>query len=60
MREQLDTEDLLKYKICTIHAGETIKYYCRDDKTALCGGCVIDHAKHNFIFADEEATSIIK
>ena len=45
---------------CDIHPEEQIKYYCRDDKVGICPECVVLHAKHDFIFADETAAQEIK
>jgi hypothetical protein len=47
---------------CITHVNETIKYYCRSDtcKKALCSECVIDHAKHDFINANELASFEVK
>ena len=46
--------------ICEIHPEEKIKYFCRDDKVALCPECVVNHAKHDFVFADENAANEVK
>ena len=45
---------------CEIHPQETVKYYCREDGKSLCPECVVDHAKHDFIFADESASFEVK
>lgn len=39
--------------MCELHPQERIKYFCRDDKIGLCPECVVFHAKHDFVFADE-------
>jgi len=45
---------------CEYHPNEKIKYFCRDDKVALCPECVVSHAKHDFVFADENAAIEVK
>ena len=45
---------------CQIHPSEKVKYFCRDDKTALCPDCVVHHARHDFIMANEDASREVK
>lgn len=45
---------------CEIHSGEIIKYFCRDCRVGLCPECVVHHAKHDFVFADEGAAFEVK
>ena len=45
---------------CPIHRGEPIKYYCITDQQGLCPECIVHHARHDFIFADEEAAAKVK
>ena len=45
---------------CMKHPSEKIKYYCRDDSTPLCPECVVEHARHDFIMANESASRSIK
>ncbi len=59
-QEKIDYETLSKFKFCAIHPNEPIKYYCKDDKTGLCPECIVMHARHDFIFADADSTSLIK
>ena len=59
-KEKVDIESLSKLKFCAIHPKEPIKYYCKDDKTGLCPECIVLHARHDFIYADEEATALVK
>jgi len=51
---------LMEYMRCEMHPSERIKYYCREDGKSLCPICVVDHAKHDFIFADESAAFEVK
>ena len=51
---------LLEYMRCELHPTERIKYFCREDGKSLCPNCVVDHAKHDFIFADETAAFEVK
>ena len=60
MREQIDYKAISKYRNCMLHPNELIKYYCRDDKQGLCPECIVHHARHDFIFADEEASAMVK
>lgn len=46
--------------MCKLHPHEKIKYYCKDDQTALCPDCVVDHARHDFIMANDVAGRLIK
>lgn len=46
--------------MCELHPTERIKYFCRDDKVGLCPECVVYHAKHDFVFADEGAAFEVK
>lgn len=45
---------------CELHPEERIKYYCRDCGKSVCPECVVDHAKHDFIFADGSAAFEVK
>jgi len=45
---------------CELHPEERIKYYCREDGKSVCPECVVDHAKHDFIFADASAAFEVK
>lgn len=47
-------------RTCALHPEEPIKYYCKDDKEGLCAECIVHHARHDFIFADEEASTEVK
>lgn len=60
MRAHIDFASIEKNKFCMLHAGEPIKYYCRDDKLGLCPECIVHHARHDFIFADEDAGNEVK
>ena len=51
---------LKEHMRCEIHPQERIKYYCREDGKSLCPECVVDHAKHDFIFADGSASFEVK
>lgn len=51
---------LQEYMRCELHPSERIKYFCRDDGKSLCPECVVAHAKHDFIFADETAAFEVK
>jgi hypothetical protein len=51
---------LKEHMRCEIHPQEQVKYYCREDGKSLCPECVVDHAKHDFIFADESASFEVK
>lgn len=53
------SQSFLTYE-CELHPGEKIKYYCRDDKIALCPDCVVEHKKHDFVFADSTAALEVK
>lgn len=46
--------------MCKLHPAEKIKYFCRDDKTALCPECVVYHARHDFIMANDLASTEVK
>ena len=46
--------------MCELHPKEKIKYFCRDCVIGLCPECVVFHAKHDFVFADEGAAFEIK
>jgi hypothetical protein len=46
--------------MCELHPTERIKYFCRDDRVGLCPECVVFHAKHDFVFADEGAAFEVK
>ena len=45
---------------CKIHPTEAVKYYCKDDRTALCPECVVQHARHDFIMANDNASRQVK
>jgi hypothetical protein len=47
---------------CASHPNEYIKYFCRDDmcKKGICPSCIFDHAKHDFIVANDVAVFEIK
>jgi len=45
---------------CELHPEEQIKYYCREDGKSCCPECIVDHAKHDFIFADTSAAFEVK
>ena len=51
---------LIEYMRCEVHPTEKVKYYCREDGKSLCPNCVVDHSKHDFIFADESAAFEVK
>ena len=42
--------------MCKVHPGERIKYFCRDDGVGTCPECIVHHAKHDFVLADEGAS----
>ena len=63
--KQLSPEEYLQFEskkleqqhlFCLLHPSEKIKYYCRDDKSALCPECVVYHARHDFIMANQNAS----
>jgi len=45
---------------CKIHPSEAVKYFCKDDQTALCPECVVEHARHDFIMANDNASRQVK
>lgn len=47
-------------RTCPMHPRQLVKYYCREDKTALCPECVHMHARHDFIQANADASREIK
>ena len=59
-REHLSFYDIGPFKYCQIHPQEEIKYYCREERLGICSECIVHHAKHDFIFADEAASEEIK
>ena len=58
--EEQITLMLKEHMRCEIHPQERIKYYCREDGKSLCPECVVDHSKHDFIFADDSAAFEVK
>lgn len=46
-------------KTCPLHPSEKVRYFCRDCKTAVCPDCVVDHARHDFIIANEDAAHLV-
>lgn len=59
-RAEIDYANITAQRNCKIHKDEPIKYFCRDDKAGLCAECIVHHAKHDFIFADEDAAKEVK
>ena len=59
-RAEIDYANIAAHRNCKIHENEPIKYFCRDDKVGLCAECIVHHAKHDFIFADEDAAKEVK
>ena len=51
---------LIEHMRCEYHPEERIKYFCREDGKSLCPMCVVEHAKHDFIFADDSAAFEVK
>ena len=45
---------------CKIHPSEAVKYFCKDDQTALCPECVVEHSRHDFIMANDNASRQVK
>ena len=45
---------------CEEHAGEPIRYYCRDCCKALCAECVVSHSRHDFTAANNAAASELR
>ena len=60
VRAEIDYANITAHRNCKIHENEPIKYFCRDDKVGLCAECIVHHAKHDFIFADEDAAKEVK
>lgn len=53
-------ETVKQMRECPIHRAEPIKYYCKDCQMGLCPECIVHHARHDFVFADEEAANQVK
>ena len=51
-------DDLIE--TCDRHPGERVRYYCRECLTGLCSEDVVEHAKHDFILADNIAAVQIR
>ena len=60
LKDQIDHASIQKLRTCVLHPEEPIKYYCKDDKEGLCAECIVHHARHDFIFADEDASKEVK
>jgi len=45
---------------CREHIAENIKYYCKECKQGICPECVLNHARHDFIAANELAAIEVK
>ena len=45
---------------CDRHPAERVRYYCRDCLMGLCSEDVVEHAKHDFILADNSAAVQIR
>ena len=45
---------------CDRHPEERVRYYCRDCLMGLCSEDVVEHAKHDFILADNKAAIQIR
>ena len=58
--EHLALSHVQAMKECAIHKGEPIKYFCRTDSQALCPECIVNHARHDFIFAENDAAEQVK
>jgi hypothetical protein len=45
---------------CEFHPEEPVRYYCKDCYKALCAECVVNHARHDFIAANNMAANELK
>lgn len=45
---------------CMTHPHEKVRYFCRDDMIPLCPECVTEHAKHDFVPANNAAAVEIR
>jgi hypothetical protein len=45
---------------CEFHPEEGVRYYCKDCFKALCAECVVNHARHDFIAANNMAANELK
>ena len=46
-------------KNCKLHPTEKVRYFCRDDRQAICPECVVMHARHDFVLANQDAADML-
>ena len=54
-------EEIMPLKtMCDLHPNYPVRYFCRDCKIGCCPECVVQHSKHDFMFADQGAAFEVK
>mmetsp|Transcript_27906 Transcript_27906/g.27768 ORF Transcript_27906/g.27768 Transcript_27906/m.27768 type:complete len:99 (+) Transcript_27906:219-515(+) len=48
-----------KYKMCSIHPKEGLRYFCDTCDKLICAECIFDHSGHQFV-RHEESSFVIK